>query len=280
MNKIIEGIAYAKNGIIFGLIGICIYIFVKRFLKKDLITLPYVIILYIFFVYCYMVGAITGLFDFSNYYLTYDISFNLLPFVDENYSLVLLNFLMMFPMGIFIPIVFKNKQFSFKKILIISLLISLLIEIIQMLCLGRLADIDDLVANTIGMCAGFGVFSFFKHNNILESERWTENKLLALILIVIAIAWSFEINYVSIGDIILMRFGISSYLGMNKHIFTAKGFHITEILGIILIGIALKLLINERKKKKEKDDYIIKILLIICLISMVCMVVNVIVRMI
>lgn len=270
MNNIVEGIAYAKDGVIFGLIGICIYLFIKKIIKKDLITLSYVIMLYLFFVYCYMVGIITGLFDFSNYHLTGAVSFNLVPFVNESYSLVLLNFLMMFPMGIFIPIVFNNKKFSFKAILIISVLISLAIELIQMFCVGRLADVDDLLANTVGTCAGFLAFVFLKRS-IFDSEGWTEKNISALILIVIAVAWSVEINYVSIGDIILLRFGISPYLGMSKQVFTAKGFHITEIPGIVLLGIALKLLIAEKKK----NDAVIRIPLILCLISMTYMAMNI-----
>ena len=55
------------------------------------------------------------------------------------------------------PAFSKNLK-SFKKYLLTILIISLSVEIIQLLTLTGMFDIDDLILNTIGAAAGFYLF--------------------------------------------------------------------------------------------------------------------------
>lgn len=58
------------------------------------------------------------------------------------------------PMGYFLP-AFSKKLKSFGKYVLTVLIISLLVEIIQLLTLTGMFDINDLILNTIGGAVGF-----------------------------------------------------------------------------------------------------------------------------
>lgn len=73
------------------------------------------------------------------------------------------NLLMFMPMGFFLPII--TKKHSFKTTLCISVIITVLIEIIQFF-IGRSSDIDDVILNSIGCCLGFLCFSLYKKSGI------------------------------------------------------------------------------------------------------------------
>ena len=73
------------------------------------------------------------------------------------------NFFMLFPLGIFLPILYKRISNLF-LILLVSLLFSTSIELLQLITRFRSADVDDIFLNTLGACAGFLVYrliSFF-----------------------------------------------------------------------------------------------------------------------
>lgn len=73
----------------------------------------------------------------------------------------ILNSIMFFPFGFLLPLSFK-KEFDFKKIFLLSFLLSCMIEISQ-LCISyfwigagfRVCDINDLIFNTVGGLIGY-----------------------------------------------------------------------------------------------------------------------------
>lgn len=67
------------------------------------------------------------------------------------------NFIMLFPLGIFLPLLYKRIS-NFFGVLIVSLLISTTIELLQLITSFRSADVDDIFLNTLGACAGFLVY--------------------------------------------------------------------------------------------------------------------------
>ena len=69
------------------------------------------------------------------------------------------NILMFIPMGILLPLVFK--KINKKNIFIISILITLSIEILQPI-VGRSFDIDDIIMNFIGIIIGYLVVIIFR----------------------------------------------------------------------------------------------------------------------
>lgn len=60
------------------------------------------------------------------------------------------NLLLFVPMGIFIPLLFKNKIKNFFQFFLLSFLIIVLIEIIQFITCTGTADIDDVILNQSG----------------------------------------------------------------------------------------------------------------------------------
>ena len=91
---------------------------------------------------------------------------NLLPLVNlfdyDSKRDLLLNVIgnaaMFVPSGIVLPIVYKRLN-TFWKVLLAGIGISLCIEIIQLPFSVRATDIDDLILNTIGVIAGYGIYA-------------------------------------------------------------------------------------------------------------------------
>lgn len=72
----------------------------------------------------------------------------------------LLNIVMTFPWGVFLYLF--NRHYTWGKLILYCFAFSLFIEANQffwdlLINLGRLADIDDLITNTLGALIGFGV---------------------------------------------------------------------------------------------------------------------------
>ena len=94
---------------------------------------------------------------------------NLLPFVNlfdyDSKRDLLLNVIgnaaMFIPSGIVLPIVYKRLN-TFWKVLLAGGGISFCIEIIQLPFSVRVTDIDDLILNTVGVIAGYGIYALIR----------------------------------------------------------------------------------------------------------------------
>lgn len=94
---------------------------------------------------------------------------NLVPFVNlfdyESLRDALINFIgnaaMFIPVGIIWPIVFKELD-THKKAIAAGIGFSLVIEILQLPIYDRVSDIDDLILNSIGFLAGYGIYLLVK----------------------------------------------------------------------------------------------------------------------
>lgn len=94
---------------------------------------------------------------------------NLVPFVNlmdyDSKRDLLLNVIgnstMFIPTGIMTPLIYRHID-SFKKVTLAGLLISLTIEIIQLPFAVRCSDVDDLILNTVGCMAGYGIYALIK----------------------------------------------------------------------------------------------------------------------
>jgi len=67
------------------------------------------------------------------------------------------NFVMLLPLGIFLPLLYK-RIFNFFAVFLVSLLASTTIELLQLVTSFRSADVDDIFLNTMGACAGFLIY--------------------------------------------------------------------------------------------------------------------------
>lgn len=106
---------------------------------------------------------------------------NLVPFrfMTENWAMgirkqitqTIANILMFLPLGFITPVAF-NRIRSFKKTTISMVFFSFLIEFVQYF-IGRSADIDDIMLNTLGGILGYLIFkSFFK----LFKDKMSKNR--------------------------------------------------------------------------------------------------------
>jgi len=69
------------------------------------------------------------------------------------------NLVMLLPLGIYIPLLFP-KLTGFFKVFIICLLVSISIELMQLITSVRSTDIDDVILNTSGAIVGYLVYKF------------------------------------------------------------------------------------------------------------------------
>lgn len=74
------------------------------------------------------------------------------------------NFIMLFPLGIYLPLLLKGlrRLSGFFAVLLTSFLVSLGIEALQLATSYRSTDIDDVILNTMGACLGFIVYQLLK----------------------------------------------------------------------------------------------------------------------
>jgi glycopeptide antibiotics resistance protein len=68
------------------------------------------------------------------------------------------NFLMLLPLGIYLPLLYKRTS-HFLLVFLLGLLVSALIEFLQLITSYRSADVDDVLLNTMGACAGYIIYA-------------------------------------------------------------------------------------------------------------------------
>ena len=73
----------------------------------------------------------------------------------------LLNVLMMVPLGILVPFIYKK---GFARTVLLCLCCSLCIELVQLFSITKLncCDITDLISNTLGGACGYGLYMLFR----------------------------------------------------------------------------------------------------------------------
>lgn len=94
---------------------------------------------------------------------------NLLPFVylldyPEKREIVLNivgNITMFIPLGIIWPSVYRELN-THKKVIAAGAGVSLCVEILQLPFFDRVSDVDDLILNTLGFLAGYGLYCIVK----------------------------------------------------------------------------------------------------------------------
>lgn len=137
-----------------------------------------------FIVYIIAVFSLVGIPSID--YIEVDFSFNFIPLLDIILSpkTSLLNILLFTPLGIFIPMLWKEKYNNILKVLLFGLFLSLSIEILQILTF-RLTDINDLITNTLGTIIGYLIYiNFLKQNKNIISEKINPTIIIITIFII------------------------------------------------------------------------------------------------
>ena len=81
------------------------------------------------------------------------------------------NLLLFLPMGMALPVLFKNKFNSFWKTIISIIVLIVIVEIIQFLTFRGSADIDDLILNTLGASLGYALVHLNGVKKLLKIEE-------------------------------------------------------------------------------------------------------------
>lgn len=128
---------------------------------------------------------------FNSNLSTYNIFYNLVG-----------NVVCLMPLGLFIPLLLKNK--SFKKFIIITILITLGIELAQFITLSGHFDIDDLILNSMGALAAYQFLNIKDINKLirniflLEKNRLHKKEvfriMLSIFLVIVLILTLVEIR--------------------------------------------------------------------------------------
>jgi glycopeptide antibiotics resistance protein len=71
------------------------------------------------------------------------------------------NSVMLLPLGVFIPLIFRRLA-GFVSVFFICLLVSVCIELMQLITSYRSTDIDDIILNTSGAVAGYILYSLLR----------------------------------------------------------------------------------------------------------------------
>lgn len=128
-----------------------------------------------FFIYVFMVLTLTGYFllfkelashgwwDKISHRIETKEHVNVQPFLmfkqfKISSKQVLGNFIMLLPLGIFVPLLFRRLS-GFIPVFIICLLVSVCIELMQLITSYRSTDVDDVILNTSGAVVGYVLYS-------------------------------------------------------------------------------------------------------------------------
>lgn len=103
-------------------------------------------------------------------------SINAIPILTIDIKTFLLNIIMMFPLGVYIPFLIKNMA-SIKKVTTLGLMFGLSFELIQLLIRvtlgsGRSSDINDIIANTAGAVIGFMIINKLYKIDLFKKIFW------------------------------------------------------------------------------------------------------------
>ena len=114
---------------------------------------------YLFCYYLFGVWFLTGMGPLQRF----EPDLSLLPSADLLHGTVdtILNVILLVPPGMFLPMRWRRFH-RFSPVVTAGVLVSLLIETLQMFGLG-ITDINDLITNTLGTCAGYGLYRLLAH---------------------------------------------------------------------------------------------------------------------
>lgn len=184
--------------ILVGLIWLVLVSYLRQKKKKSFVYLLY---FSIFYIYMYKVVDYTLLQFQSLLLLQYFVpnlllngipvgkTVNLIPLATltmEDVKTSLLNIIMMIPFGFGLPFITK---FHMKSALVLGLLISVAIELLQFITglvsntTFRIADINDLIFNTVGVAVGYILFVRFvrTYRHIFNSRKISASPILRYI---------------------------------------------------------------------------------------------------
>lgn len=144
-------------------------------------TLGRRVVCFFFAVYLCAVYSLTGL--PTSQFFTFDVNLQLIPLagIREDGRNAVLNAVLFVPLGFLLPLLWRSFERGSKTIFF-GLGMSVCIELLQLFTF-RATDINDILTNTLGTAAGFGIFQILnRHRSKLDEG--TERELFTIMLIV------------------------------------------------------------------------------------------------
>ena len=71
---------------------------------------------------------------------------------------IVLNILMLMPIGVLFPIVIKRSRHKMILTVVFGILITVSIELLQLIMQRGLCEFDDMIHNTLGVILGYGLY--------------------------------------------------------------------------------------------------------------------------
>ena len=127
---------------------------------------------------------------------------------------------------------------DWRRVLFCGLLVSISIETIQVLFIGRLGDLDDVIANTLGCISGYGIKKIAGCFFVKYGKADVGMGTISMLFNSMAFLWGAVYRGLSIGEVIFYQLGIGVPMGMFRY---------TELISMALAFAAL--LIGRRYDK-------------------------------
>lgn len=195
---------------------------------------------YIFVVYMVAVFLVTGVLNFSSMELCSSLNYNIIPFQSNSALQFIFNIFLFIPAGVLIPIIFKRKKWTAVKIFVAGLFVTLFIEIIQLLFVGRAADINDILSNTLGCMIGYciyklGCYIYKRRRNNSDGFNTPGLGTLSILLNILAAVWGATFNRICVGDIFLSYLSIPTWSGNAEGVYSLTGMHYSSLITFIFL---------------------------------------------
>lgn len=199
MGHLSEAIGYLNVSLKYGTIFFCVLYFCN--IRKKEKTAFDILIYYFFDIYIFTVLAVTRV--IGDYNWKFEVG-SFASFSDLFSKEKILNTIMFLPLGVFLPYVVKKCRWYI--CVLIGFSFSVIIECIQWLFVGRLADVTDVFANTLGCVLGVIVFYFLKRMYVMHSEQkkigfGTFSAALNFVMFIISVP--FFMNKLCVGDFLI-----------------------------------------------------------------------------
>ena len=159
MNEILYLFSRALSGYLFMLPVLTAYFLLLLMFHRKQKPL-HIATCFVFGFYLFLVIAAAGIGNTAPFSFPPEII--LIPFRDLIYAPkhFILNVVAFVPFGFFLPLLYKSYR-NIKLIVVIGFLFSLCIELVQMFGWGA-TEMDDLIANTLGVCLGYISYCLIK----------------------------------------------------------------------------------------------------------------------
>lgn len=155
--------------ILLGLFALFIALYFRKRISKNQLIVSLVLCAYIVTVYYFtVIGRYSSEIYRNEIYFFYSYPQLFERFDRESIKQILINLLVLLPVGFMLPFIISGKMRYFWTFLI-SFCISISIELLQIIMVCGTFELDDILNNVIGACMGIGIYILL--NNFIGFKK-------------------------------------------------------------------------------------------------------------